>query len=82
MRAALSAVLERFDPVRIESRLDEPSVMDKMLSSSRKAKMWDQLVDQYGDIVRQADDDLQRLYGEKFSEAYEEQVARLRQARK
>jgi FHA domain-containing protein/type VI secretion system protein len=82
MRAALSAVLERFDPVRIESRLDEPSVMDKMLSSSRKAKMWDRLVELYGDIVRQADDDLQRLYGEKFSEAYEEQVARLRNTRK
>ncbi|MDB5916263.1 MAG: hypothetical protein JWR40_497, partial [Massilia sp.] len=28
-----------------------------------------------------ADDDLQRLYGEKFSEAYEEQVARLRAAK-
>ena len=28
-----------------------------------------------------ADDDLQRLFGEKFSAAYEEQVARLRQAK-
>jgi FHA domain-containing protein/type VI secretion system protein len=81
MRAALSAVLERFDPARIEARLAEPTVMDKMLSSSRKAKMWDRLVELYGEIVREADDDLQRLYGEKFSEAYEEQVARLRSAR-
>jgi len=81
MRAALSAVLERFDPARIEARLAEPTVMDKMLSSGRKAKMWDRLVELYGEIVREADDDLQRLYGEKFSEAYEEQVARLRSAR-
>jgi type VI secretion system FHA domain protein len=81
MRAALSAVLERFDPARIEARLAEPTVMDKMLSSSRKAKMWDRLVELYGEIVREADDDLQRLYGEKFSEAYEQQVARLRSAR-
>jgi FHA domain-containing protein/type VI secretion system protein len=81
MRAALSAVLERFDPVRFEACLDGPSVLDKMLSSSRKAKMWDRLVELYGDIVRETDDDLQQLYGEKFSEAYEDQVACLRGAR-
>ena len=82
MRAALAAVLHRFDPVQIESRLGGPTVMDKMLGASRKAKMWDRLVELYGEIAREADDDLQRLFGEKFSEAYEEQVARLQQARK
>ncbi|WP_307722154.1 type VI secretion system-associated FHA domain protein TagH [Duganella callida] len=80
MRAALAAVLHRFDPAAIEARLAEPSMMDKMMASSRKAKMWDRLVEMYGDIAREADDDLQRLFGEKFSEAYEQQVARLRQA--
>jgi FHA domain-containing protein/type VI secretion system protein len=82
MRAALGAVLHRFDPVLIENRLAGPTVMDKMLGANRKAKMWDRLVELYGEIAREADDDLQRLFGEKFSEAYEEQVARLRQARK
>ena len=78
MRAALGAVLQRFDPAAVEARLSVPTVMDKVLSSSRKAKLWDRLVELYGEIAREADDDLQRLYGEKFSEAYEEQVARLR----
>ena len=81
MRAALGAVLQRFDPAKIEARLAVPTVMDKMLSSNRKAKLWDRLVELYGEIAREADDDLQRLYGEKFSEAYEEQVARLRAAK-
>jgi len=81
MRAALGAVLHRFDPGQIEARLAVPSVMDKMLSANRKAKLWDRLVEVYGEIVREADDDLQRLYGEKFSQAYEEQVARLRAAK-
>ena len=81
MRAALGAVLHRFDPVQIESRLALPTVFDKMMGTSRKAKMWDRLVELYGEIAREADDDLQRLFGEKFSEAYEEQVARLRQGR-
>jgi FHA domain-containing protein/type VI secretion system protein len=82
MRAALGAVLHRFDPAEIERRLDVPTVMDKMLSANRKAKMWDRLVALYGEIAREADDDLQRLFGEKFSEAYEQQVERLRQAKK
>ena len=81
MRAALGAVLHRFDPVQIESRLAVPTVMDKMMSSNRKAKMWDRLVELYGEIAREADDDLQRLFGEKFSEAYEAQVERLRRAK-
>jgi type VI secretion system protein len=81
MRAALAAVLHRFDPAQIERRLAVPTVMDKMLSANRKAKLWDGLVELYGEIAREADDDLQRLFGEKFSEAYEEQVARLRQAK-
>ncbi|MGV7210367.1 type VI secretion system-associated FHA domain protein TagH [Oxalobacteraceae bacterium A2-2] len=80
MRAALASVLQRFDPARIESRLAVPSVMDKMLSSSRKAKLWDSLVELYGEIAREADDDVQRLFSEKFAQAYEEQVERLRRA--
>ncbi|MCA1245718.1 type VI secretion system-associated FHA domain protein TagH [Massilia sp. MS-15] len=82
MRAALAAVLHRFDPASIEARLAEPKVLDRLLASSRKARMWDRLVELYGEIAREAEDDLQRLYGEKFSEAYEEQVERLRQARR
>lgn len=81
MRAALGAVLRQFDPAAIEARLAVPTVMDKMLSSKRKAKLWDGMVELYAQIARDADADLQRLYGEKFSEAYEEQVARLRSAR-
>jgi type VI secretion system FHA domain protein len=80
MRAALGAVLHRFDPAQVEARLDVPTVMDKMLASHRKAKLWDRLVVLYDEIAREADDDLQRLFGEKFSQAYEEQVARLRLA--
>ena len=79
MRAALAGVLKRFDPQAIEARLAEPTVMDKVLASNRKAKMWDRMVDLYGQLAREADDDFQRLFGEAFSVAYEEQVQRLRQ---
>lgn len=82
MRAALAAVLHRFDPAVIESRLDQPGIMGRMMASQRKARLWDRLVALYGDIAREADEDLQRLFGEKFSQAYEEQVERLYRAGK
>ncbi len=82
MRAALAGVLKRFDPAAIEARLDVPSVMDKMLSSNRKARMWDRMVELYGSMSAEADSDFHRLFGEAFAAAYEEQVALLRQARR
>ncbi|TXF99241.1 type VI secretion system-associated FHA domain protein TagH [Massilia arenae] len=78
MRAALGAVVQRFDPARIEGRLSEPGRFDRLLPASRKARMWDRLVELYGELARDADEDLQRLFGEKFSSAYAQQVERLR----
>jgi type VI secretion system FHA domain protein len=78
MRAALAGVLERFDPAAIEARLQVPTVMDKMLSANRKAKMWDRMVELYTQMASEADSDFHRLFGEAFGKAYEEQIARLR----
>lgn len=78
MRAALAAVVQRFDPARIEQRLADPGRLDKLLPAGRKARMWDRLVELYGELARDADEDLQRLFGEKFSGAYAQQVERLR----
>jgi type VI secretion system FHA domain protein len=82
MRAALAGVLARFDPAAIEARLQVPTVMDKVLASNRKAKMWDRMVELYTQMASEADSDFHRLFGEAFGNAYEEQVARLRQTRR
>jgi FHA domain-containing protein/type VI secretion system protein len=79
MRAALAGVLQRFNPALIEARMEPAGVMDKMLATSRKAKMWERMVELYGDIEREANDDFQHLFGERFSAAYEDQIGRLRQ---
>lgn len=78
MRAALGAVVQRFDPARVEQRVSEAGRFDRLLPASRKARMWDRLVELYGELARDADEDLQRLFGEKFSSAYAQQVDRLR----
>ena len=82
MRAALTGVLRRFDPAAVEQRLQVPTVMDKMLSANRKAKMWDRMVELYQQMAIEADDDFQRLFGETFGQAYEEQIRRLQQDRR
>lgn len=81
MRAALGAVVQRFDPARIEQRVADPGRLDRLLPAARKARMWDRLVEVYAELARDADEDLQRLFGEKFSDAYEEQIERLRVSR-
>jgi len=82
MRAALEGVLKRFDPAAIEARLQVPTVMDRVLAGNRKAKMWDRMVELYAQMASEADNDFHRLFGEAFGQAYEEQIERLRQARR
>lgn len=79
-RAALAGVLRRFDPAALEERLREPGMLDKVFTASRKARLWDRMVALYGQMALEADEDFQRLFGEAFAVAYEEQVRRLRDA--
>jgi type VI secretion system FHA domain protein len=79
MRAALAGVLARFNPALIEHQVEPQGVMDKMLSASRKARMWDRMVELHDEIAREAEDDFQRLFGERFSSAYADQIERLQQ---
>jgi len=80
-RAALAAVAQRFDPARIAARGAEPGRFDSLFPAAYKARLWDRLVATHAELARDADEELQRLIGEKFSKAYDEQVERLRRER-
>lgn len=77
MRAALASVLERFDPAELERRLTQKTVIDSLIPSHRKAKLWDMFADRYGEISREAEEDFHALFGKEFLRAYEAQLARL-----
>ncbi len=77
MRAALSGILNRFQPEVLESRLADKSFLDSVLPANRKAKMWDEYERRYADILREAEDDFHSLFGREFLRAYEEQIERL-----
>lgn len=80
MRAALATVLERFDPVQLESHLSSRSVIDALIPSHRRAKLWELYVEHYRALKDEAEEDFGRLFGEAFREAYNAQVRSLEAA--
>ena len=73
-RAALQAVLERFDPSQVEALLKTQSVFDSRRPSHRRAQLWDLYVEHYRSLRDEAHEDFQRVVGDAFREAYETQV--------
>jgi FHA domain-containing protein len=80
MRAALAAVLERFDPVQLETQLSSRSFIDTLMPSHRRAKLWELYVEHSRALKDEAQDDFNRLFGEAFLEAYNAQVRSLEAA--
>jgi len=81
LRAALRALLARFEPSALEARLEAASGLDKLLPMARKSRYWDQFTQTYGQVAADATEDFMQLFGEAFARAYEDQVLRLAQAR-
>ncbi|WP_295527053.1 type VI secretion system-associated FHA domain protein TagH [uncultured Pseudacidovorax sp.] len=80
LRAALAALIARFGPEELEKKIAARSALDSLFAANRKAKLWDQFTALYGTIAAEAEDDFHSLFGKAFLEAYEAQMARLKQA--
>ena len=74
MQAALGAVLDRFDPAKLEERLMESAGGSSLLSMNHKAKLWNLYEELYGEISREAETDFHFLFGEEFLRAYREKT--------
>jgi FHA domain-containing protein len=74
MRAALAAVLARFDPGKLEQRLLESSEGGSLLPMNHKAKLWGLYEALYGEISGEAESDFHFLFGEEFLRAYKEKT--------
>jgi type VI secretion system FHA domain protein len=79
-RAALLGVLQRFDPAQLEKRLASHPLLDKLVPLNRKARMWDMVAEQHEALVREAQDEFDRIFGRAFRVAYEEQLQKIRAA--
>lgn len=79
MRAAFGDMLKRFDPQAIE-RSEEAGVLDGVLPPLKKARMWNRMNVIYRELVRESEDNFDKVFGASFVRAYADQVRRLRAA--
>ncbi len=77
MRAALNAVLARFDPEELELRLAPKGMWDNLVPVNRRAKLWEQYSEQYAQILREVEGDFDTLFNRAFLQAYTAQLAEL-----
>jgi type VI secretion system FHA domain protein len=81
-RAAFTEVLRRFDPKELEQRLGKGGLLDGILPGHRDAKLWELFVARFQEVYKDAQDDFDSLYGHAFTQAYEAEVKRAREARR
>ena len=77
MRAALSGVLERFNPNQLEKRLTQRTLFDSVFSINRSAKLWRLFIERYHDISHEAEEDFHVVFDKEFLRAYEAQITKL-----
>ena len=80
MRAGFESMKSRFEP----RKLMEQSDRHRQGSLSRlgaKGRYWDRYVDLFEELAAHPDTSFQRLYGEEFSDAYEQQLEDLKRNR-
>lgn len=77
MRAALEAVLARFDPATLEERWAEKGVWENLRPVNHKAKLWERYAEQHAEIAREIEENFDSIFSQAFAAAYEAQRARL-----
>jgi type VI secretion system FHA domain protein len=77
MRVAFDAMLAQFDPDRLQAQFDAPR-KGSLLSLPGRLRYWDLYRERFHDMVRDQDASFRRLFGDRFAEAYEEQLKRLK----
>lgn len=79
MRAALTAVLDRFDPAALEARLEDKGLWDSLLPVNRRARLWEGYSEQHAAIAREIEEHFDVIFAGAFAAAYDAQRARLAQ---
>jgi type VI secretion system protein len=77
MQMALTTVIARFDPAKLEKRLEQSSLLESVLPAARKARYWELFKTLYKEIAGELEDDFQKAFGTEFARAYREQIERL-----
>jgi type VI secretion system FHA domain protein len=79
MRKAFAAMLQRFDPEKLQERFDRQQ-RGALVAVPARLRYWDLYGDWFRDMVGDADS-FQELFGEEFAEAYDHQLRSLKDRR-
>lgn len=82
MQTALLEVMKRFDPQKLERRLQQESPISASIPVHKQAKLWRLFEHLYKDIEREATDNFYHLFGQAFAETYQQQINQLKNAKK
>ena len=75
IRAIIAAMLQSFNPQRLEEEARKDGVLPKMaFSTGRKAALWDYFSRHYQRTAGEIEDDFHTLFGEAFLHAYDVEV--------
>lgn len=79
VRAAFESLLVHFNPDRFEQEAD---VGSRRSAFAGKGKYWERYREHFEGLSKDPDDCFRRLFGDEFARAYEEQLSRLKSARR
>jgi FHA domain-containing protein len=75
IRAIIAAMLQSFNPQRLEEQARADGVVSKMpFSAMKKAALWDYFTRNYQRTAGEIEDDFHTLFGEAFLHAYDMEV--------
>ncbi len=78
MQTALLAVIQRFEPKKLEQRLHKQSPISARIPIHKQAKLWDLFEQLYEEIEHETEDNFYHLFGQAFAETYEQQIHKLK----
>jgi type VI secretion system protein ImpI len=78
VRSAFQSMLAYFDPARIEQESADGARRFPFVVRSRH---WERYKEQFEQVTRNPDECFQRLFGDEFARAYEDQLGRLKKRR-
>jgi type VI secretion system protein ImpI len=79
VRAAFESLLVHFNPDRFEHEADGGA---KRAAFGGKGRYWDRYREHFEELMGNPDECFRRLFGDEFARAYEEQLVRLKSARR
>jgi type VI secretion system FHA domain protein len=78
VRSAFQSLLAHFDPAQIEKESEGSA---RRLPFGGRPRYWERYKAQFDALTRNPDECFQRLFGDEFARAYEQQLARLKRRR-